>query len=991
MEALIGLQADFDSYQASLRNLFLDMYGADAALESPQSGGVRGTANWLYRNYNQQFLDAMVRDLGLEFKVGEAVNYDHKFKKVVDIFNRLIVEQKTTVGDDGVKYHSLLIEALLAELGEIISTGHDEGQLDGKYYFERFNQFKEHILEVVLTYNPEDTLPFDGNLPYDNEFADIWAFYCEHLDGREPEADDIWGNLIFLQAINVETNYQAFRMWKGLEMRVQQLYDPKTLKYTGEVGFNEEDSVYIYESKLVTENRIDILRLIRQMQMTQENIANLYKTVGGWVTELNFIPDYLNTSGAYSVPLRYISDEKGSVSGYFRLRYLVSPTNAKLGESYFVEKVEVVATPSTRAAAGEIRIDDAWDDEVSSAGFNFPTPNERELWIIVYVENIKAFEGKNVGFVTTLTNKNFNQQEYVEDDNSTREVEDETVRRFRSEINYAKVEYNEVGIATRKDITQIDQPIVVRGVGESDEAALARAREGKAIQFISTDEYSFNLGEKLIPYVYDPDRPEATQASIFELRRGALTFRGKTHNQIIPSNGLVKVEILPGEDGKYLVLDNDGETLKRTPIVGGTDHSFGQFQYVKLTYEFEGWRKWNEYEAPQLLEKEGKVTRVAYLKLVMTDPALAALKEFEFSTTHLTNVPAYTYLLNFNNKGFMEQLGYNYNDFENIYGDPTFVSNDAIFGFDDTGEPRISVEKDTPVGEYSAVYTYTAQGYPTVKITWNVTLELPTLKAHQLRTSLPYDDEAGKWQYLPLKTLFNLNIETDDIEFNGEVDKYWFVIKGLPSGFRLVNKGGGLYHILRSNPEIGEVDDKAAEFDGKKIFLDGPAKADFWQAVRRDGGFIVDLVALRGTHETVVLTNVRVNFDYLMSYGTIPETFQVDNNQDETIKDWAVEFAAIDILWAGEVTNGNGWYLDEGETPEIKFAGTAFVTNNAGEYVRLPQRYMERLTITDTGITWKGKTTLNVPSNELNIYLPVVFKHRFGTYFEYLHLQVVNP
>lgn len=166
--------------------------------------------------------------------------------------------------------------------------------------------------------------------------------------------------------------------------------------------------------------------------------------MGGWVTELNLLPDYLTPEGVTSVPFRYISDENGSVSGYMRLRYLVSPANVQLGLNYFVEKIEVVCTPSTRAAAGEIRIIDA--DEFWDVDHN-------ELWVGIYVENIKAFEGKNVGFVLTVTNANFDQMYYNYKTNAWEPAEDQTIRTFKSEINYAKVEYNEVGIATRKDLT----------------------------------------------------------------------------------------------------------------------------------------------------------------------------------------------------------------------------------------------------------------------------------------------------------------------------------------------------------------------------------------------------------------------------------------------------------------------------------------------------------------------------------------------------------
>ncbi|MGI6520283.1 MAG: hypothetical protein ACOX2D_04000 [Fermentimonas sp.] len=940
MAELIKLQVTIDGFDKTLYNLFADMYGDNSA--DPNSGGVKAKAYWLYKNFNQNFIDAMISDLGLEFDDVDPINENYEFKKVVDIFNELVVIAKGS--GDG--YTSLLVEALLADFGEVLGG-------EGTAYFEKFDQFKQDLLVFVMQYKPNGE---------DQEFGDAWDFYVNFiLGGVDPTKDDIWNNICFILYIAKETNFKAYRMWEGLEMRKKWDYDPITLQPTQEADANPDGS-YNYQSKLVFDNYLDILRLKSYIEMVQQNIENLYAVVGGWVTELNLLPDYLTPEGVPSVPFRYISDENGSVSGYMRLRYLVSPANVELGWDYFIEKIEVVCTPSTRAAAGEIRIIDA--DEFWDVDHN-------ELWVGVYVENIKAFEGKNVGFVLSITNENFDQMYYNYDTNAWEPVEDQTVRTFKSEINYAKVEYNEVGIATRKDLTQIDQPIVVRQIGESDADALARAREGAAIEFISTDEFSFNLGEKLIPYVYDPNRPDATKVSLFELFEGIESFGGKTHNQIIPYNGLVKAELLPGEDGKYLVLQ--GNTLKRKPITGGTDTSFGKFQYIKLTYEFEGW------EVP--LEKEGKVTRVAYLKLQMTNPAEAALKEFTFSNTLFTN-QFEDYVLN-QQEGFAEQLGYTWGEFAAIYGAPTLNATSAIFN---AARPEVNITPAIPVGAYQGVYTYAAVGYPTVKITWNVTLVLPDLKVHQVKNSLPIDPTAPTWQYQPLKVLFNLNPDTGEIEFNGDWDDYNFVIKKLPEGFRL--EAG---RILRSNAEFSSIVDKAADYDGKQIVLDGGAKADFWQAVRRQGGFVVDLVAIRGVHETVVKSNVRVNFDDFMTYDAMPAMQVIDNNIASSIIDLTGDFGGILIDWTADgIGTGlpNAWY---GVAVAPKFAKTAFIKNTAGEYIKLPQRFMDRLTFnTDSKLTWQGQVTLNVPGEVLDIYLPVIVEHDYGTYSEYYHFQVRN-
>ncbi len=942
MAELIKLQVTIDGFDKTLYNLFADMYGDNSA--DPNSGGALAKANWLYKNFNQNFIDAMINDLGLEFDDVDPINENYEFKKVVDIFNELeVVFVNRTDATQG--YTSLLVEALLADFGQVIDA------YPQKSYFDKFEEFKEKILGYVEEYKPNGE---------DQEYKDEWNAYVLEIGGN-PGKNDIWTNIGFIVKIAKATNFKAKRMWDGLEMRKKYDYDPLTLQPTVEADANPDGS-FNYQSKLVFDNYLDILRLKSYIEMVQENIENLYAVVGGWVTELNLLPDYLTPEGVTSVPFRYISDENGSVSGYMRLRYLVSPANVQLGLNYFVEKIEVVCTPSTRAAAGEIRIIDA--DEFWDVDHN-------ELWVGIYVENIKAFEGKNVGFVLTVTNANFDQMYYNYKTNAWEPAEDQTIRTFKSEINYAKVEYNEVGIATRKDLTQIDQPIVVRQIGESDADALARAREGAAIEFISTDEFSFNLGEKLIPYVYDPNRPEATKVSLFELFEGIDSFEGKTHNQIIPYNGLVKAELLPGEDGKYLVLQ--GNTLKRKPITGGTDTSFGKFQYIKLTYEFEGW------EVP--LEKEGKVTRVAYLKLQMTNPAEAALKEFTFSNTLFTNQHE-DYVLN-EQEGFAEQLGYTWGEFAAIYGAPTLNATSAIFN---AARPEVNINPAVPVGEYQGVYTYAAEGYPTVKITWNVTLVLPDLKVHQVKNSLPIDPTVLAWQYKPLKVLFNLNPDTDEIEFNGDVDGYVFVIKQLPEGFRL--EAG---RILRSNAEFSSIIDKAADFDGLQITLDGGAKADFWQAVRRQGGFVVDLVALRGVHETVVKSNVRVNFDDYMSYDAMPVMGVIDNNLPASTIDLTADFAAILIDWQADLigtTLGNAYY---GVAAAPKFAKTAFVKNTAGEYIKLPQRFMDRLTFdSDSQITWEGQVTLNVPGEVLDIYLPVIVDHAFGTYSEYYHFQVKN-
>lgn len=108
MAELIKLQVTIDGFDKTLYNLFADMYGDNSA--DPNSGGALAKANWLYKNFNQNFIDAMINDLGLEFDDVDPINENYEFKKVVDIFNELeVVFVNRTDATQG--YTSLLVEA----------------------------------------------------------------------------------------------------------------------------------------------------------------------------------------------------------------------------------------------------------------------------------------------------------------------------------------------------------------------------------------------------------------------------------------------------------------------------------------------------------------------------------------------------------------------------------------------------------------------------------------------------------------------------------------------------------------------------------------------------------------------------------------------------------------------------------------------------------------------------------------------------------------